>query len=257
MADKRMFSKSIIDSDAFLEMPQSSQNLYFHLSMRADDDGFINNPKSIMRIVGCKDDDVNILLAKKFLIIFESGVVVIKHWKIHNYIAKDRYAETNYKEEKSRLMLDENKAYTLSENIPYTDCIQVVDTLSTQVRLDKIRLDKIREEESSTEGKPPTPYSEIQNLFNSICISYPKLKTLSDTRKKAIKARLNTYSLDDFKNLFEKAEQSDFLKGKNDRNWIAVFDWLIKDANMAKVLDGNYDNKQAIKKDIKNYGTVL
>ena len=69
MANKRMFSKSIIDSDAFLEMPQSSQNLYFHLSMRADDDGFINNPKSIMRIVGCKDDDVNILLAKKFLIV--------------------------------------------------------------------------------------------------------------------------------------------------------------------------------------------
>jgi len=76
-------------------------------------------------------------------------------------------------------------------------------------------------------------------------------------RKKTIKARLNTYSLDDFKNLFEKAEASDFLKGKNDRSWIATFDWLIKDANIAKVLDGNYDNKQTIKKTVKNYGTVL
>ena len=97
----------------------------------------------------------------------------------------------------------------------------------------------------------------LKFMPRSPMISYPKLKTLSDTRKKAIKARLNTYSLDDFKNLFEKAEQSDFLKGKNDRNWIATFDWLIKDANIAKVLDGNYDNKQAIKKTVKNYGTVL
>ena len=94
MAERRMFAKTIIDSDAFLEMPQSSQNLYFHLAMRADDDGFINNPKSIMRLIGCKDDDANILIAKKFLIPFESGVVVIKHWKIHNYIRRDTYTET-------------------------------------------------------------------------------------------------------------------------------------------------------------------
>lgn len=113
MARRRMFSKAIIDSDAFLDMPVTTQLLYFHLSMRADDDGFINKPKSIMRSCGGSDDDMKILIAKKFIIPFESGIVVIKHWKIHNLIAKDRYTETNYKKEKATLMLDEKNAYTL------------------------------------------------------------------------------------------------------------------------------------------------
>jgi len=86
MAKKRMFSIEIVDSDAFLEMPTSSQLLYFHLNMRADDDGFINNPKKIMKFIGSADDDIKLLIAKKFIIPFESGVVVIKHWRIHNYI---------------------------------------------------------------------------------------------------------------------------------------------------------------------------
>ena len=123
---------------------------------------------------------------------------------------------------------------------------------ATELELElELELDK----EDTTENNPTAV--EVQNLYNSICISFPKVKSLSDMRKKTIKARLNTYSLDDFKKLFEKAEASDFLKGKNDRSWIATFDWLIKDANIAKVLDGNYDNKQAIKKTVKNYGTVL
>ena len=96
MAQRRMFAKTIVDSDAFLEMPQSSQLLYFHLSMRADDEGFVNQPKAIMRVCGAKDDDLRILVAKKFIIPFESGVVVIKHWKIHNYIQSDRFKETTY-----------------------------------------------------------------------------------------------------------------------------------------------------------------
>ena len=111
MAERRMFAKTIIDSDAFLDMPLSTQALYFHLSMRADDDGFINSPKKVQRMVGCGDDDLKLLIAKNFLIPFESGVVVIKHWKIHNYIRNDRYKPTVYKEEKSQLYLKENNAY--------------------------------------------------------------------------------------------------------------------------------------------------
>lgn len=114
MAERRMFAKTIIDSDAFLEMPDSSQLLYFHLAMRADDDGFVNKPKTIMKMCGCKDDDMTLLFMKKFLIPFESGVVVIKHWKIHNYIRKDTYTETKYKEEKALLETDENGAYRIS-----------------------------------------------------------------------------------------------------------------------------------------------
>nr|WP_155268547.1 DnaD domain protein [Clostridium beijerinckii] len=136
MADKRMFSKTIIDSDAFLDMPLSTQTLYFHLSMRADDDGFINNPRKIQRMIGCGEDDLKLLIAKKFVIIFESGVIVIKHWKIHNYIQKDRYKETVYREEKSMLSLKENKAYTLGK-INSDNSMQIVnnsDTIFTEER---------------------------------------------------------------------------------------------------------------------------
>lgn len=114
MAERRMFSKSIIDSDLFLDMPQSTQLLYFHLSMRADDDGFINNPKSIMRNVKCNEDDLKLLVAKQFIIPFENRVVVIKHWRIHNYIKSDRYKPTSYQSEKNQLSL-ENNTYVLSE----------------------------------------------------------------------------------------------------------------------------------------------
>ena len=96
MAERRMFSKQIVDSDAFLNMPLSSQVLYFHLAMRADDDGFINNTQKIMRMIGASPDDFNILVAKKFILTFDSGVIVIKHWLMHNYIINDRYKPTNY-----------------------------------------------------------------------------------------------------------------------------------------------------------------
>jgi hypothetical protein len=137
MAERRMFAKTIIDSDAFLDMPHSTQLLYFHLSMRADDDGFINNPKKIQRMVGCGDDDLKLLIVKKFIIPFDSGIVVIKHWRVHNYIQQDRYKATVYQEEKAMLQVKGNKAYTLIE----TECIQDVSSLDTQVRLGKDRLE--------------------------------------------------------------------------------------------------------------------
>ena len=105
MAEKRMFAKTIIDSDAFLDMPLSTQALYFHLAMRADDEGFINNPKKIQRTVGSTDDDLKLLMLKSFIIPFESGIVVIKHWRIHNYIRPDRLKPTAYQEEKGQLSI--------------------------------------------------------------------------------------------------------------------------------------------------------
>ena len=144
MAERRMFAKTIIDSDAFLDMPLTTQSLYFHLSMRADDDGFINNPKKIQKMIGASDDDLKLLIAKSFLIPFESGIVVIKHWKIHNYIQSDRYKATVYTEEKERLKIKENKAYSLGEMPMYTECIQDVSKTDTQVRLGKDRLGKDR-----------------------------------------------------------------------------------------------------------------
>lgn len=135
MAERRMFAKTIIDSDAFLEMPATAQMLYFHLAMRADDDGFINSPKRIMRMIGSGDDDLKLLIVKRFIIPFESGVVVIKHWKIHNFIQSDRYKETAYLEEKSRIRVKENRAYTLIGADVDADCIQNGSNMDPQVRL--------------------------------------------------------------------------------------------------------------------------
>lgn len=111
MAERRMFAKTIVLSDAFLDMPLSARCLYFTLGMLADDDGFVNSPKSIMRQVGASTDDLNILLAKKFVLDFDSGVIVIKHWRINNYLRSDRYTETKYIEEKKLLEIDKNGSY--------------------------------------------------------------------------------------------------------------------------------------------------
>lgn len=113
MAERRMFAKTIVLSDAFLDMPMSARCLYFTLGMLADDDGFVNAPRSIMRQCGASDDDMKLLITKKFVLIFDSGVIVIKHWRINNYLRNDRYVPTKYGNEKDGLSLDENGAYTL------------------------------------------------------------------------------------------------------------------------------------------------
>ena len=138
MAKKRMFSIDIVGSDAFLDLPYSSQCLYFQLCMRADDDGFVGNPKTIQRIAGTKASDLELLVKKRFLLQFPSGVVVIKHWKINNQIQKDRYTPTVYTEEYQSLYIKDNKAYTEMDKC----CIQSVSEMDTQISIDKNRLDK-------------------------------------------------------------------------------------------------------------------
>lgn len=151
-----MFAKTIIDSDAFIDMPLSTQALYFHLSMRADDDGFINNPKKITRMIGASDDDFKVLCLKKFIMPFESGVVVIKHWKIHNYIPKDRYKPTVYTEEKTMLEAKENGAYTL--------CIQDIYNMDTQVKLGKSSLSKDKVVEVSGDVYGCDNLDDVENV---------------------------------------------------------------------------------------------
>lgn len=137
-----MFSMSIMDSDAFLDMPLSSQALYTQLGMRADDEGFIGNPKRIIKMLGANDDDFKILVLKKFVIIFDSGVVVIKHWRMHNTIRMDRFAPTNYRKEKDQLYLKENRAYTMSkEGVSLATRRQPTgNLLATQVKLSKDKI---------------------------------------------------------------------------------------------------------------------
>lgn len=135
MAERRMFSKKVVDSDLFLDMPLSTQCLYFHLALRADDDGFVNKVKRIQRMIGSSDDDLRILIAKDFVKPFESGLIVITHWKIHNYIQKDRYRPSEYSE-KSLLTVGKSGIYVFCESENEPNCIQSVsntDTECTQV----------------------------------------------------------------------------------------------------------------------------
>lgn len=189
MAEKRMMSKSIIETDKFMDMPMSAQCLYFHLLLRADDDGFIVSPKRTMRSIGCTDDDMKILIAKSYVLAFESGVIVVKHWRIHNYVKRDRYKQSSIPESKL-IMLDENREYqylepkrnqsgtslepkrSKEEHEGYSEDHEEYDKINTSNgaepnwnqngtkmepkwfhRLDKIRLDKIRGEEIRKDKK--------------------------------------------------------------------------------------------------------
>ena len=241
-----MFSSKIICSDAFTEMPFSAQALYTQLNMEADDDGFLNNAKRIQRTILASDDDLNLLLEKRFILGFPNGVIVIKHWRINNQIRKDRYTPTQYQNELNSLEIRHDGAYTEKVKEKAGDNLATTwqplgNQTATQYSIGKDSIGQDSIEEGGETAKP-TP-QQIVDLYHSICVSFPSVRVLSDARKKAIKARLNTYTLDDFKKCFENAEASSFLKGSNHRNWQATFDWLTKDSNMAKVLDGNYADK--------------
>ncbi|MDM7501567.1 conserved phage C-terminal domain-containing protein [Lactococcus lactis] len=194
MAQRRMFSKKIVETDFFMEMSPTAKLLYFYLNMSADDDGFVGNPKTIKLISGATDDDLKILIAKQFIIPFDSGVIVIKDWKIHNYIQKDRYNQTQYLDEKKQLLVEENGTYT--------KCIQDVSSLDTQVRLGKSK-DRLGKSNNNMSDKSDDviPYSEI--------ISYLNEKTgrsfrTTEAHKRFIKARWNEdYKLDDFKKVVD------------------------------------------------------
>ena len=193
MAQRRMFSKKITDTDIFLDMPLSSQALYFHLNMHADDDGFVSNAKTVKRMIGSSDDDLKLLLTKNFIFAFESGVVVIKDWKIHNYIRKDTYNTTIYGDEKEQLSQDENGSYTLSP--------RAVDEPSPQVRLGKVRLGKDSNIYSSSNDEPHIDlktFKEIISYLNEKAGT--KYQASGSKTQRLIKARFNDgFNDEDFK----------------------------------------------------------
>ena len=143
MPEKRMFTKKITESDAFLDMPLSAQCLYFHLNMYADDDGFVNAPKKVLRFIGAAESDMKILADKHFILSFESGVIVIKHWRMHNTLQNDRYHPTDYQEEFSQLLLKDNKSYSLTNgNKMETVWKQFGSNLETEHNIDKHNITK-------------------------------------------------------------------------------------------------------------------
>lgn len=244
MAERRMISKKITDTDAFLDMPLTTQALYFHFLQNADDDGFVGNPNSIMRKVGASKNDYDLLMVKRFIIVFDSGICVIKHWRIHNYIQKDRYVPTTFIKERAQIETEENGAYT--------ECIQNVSNLYAQYSIgkdsiveDSIGKDSIEGERACTREPVHSKAQAIVDLFNGLCPSLSKVTVLSTCREKAITARLKEFTVEQFTAVFKKAEASKFLTGRNGKAWRANFDWLINASNFVKVLDGNYDDRTA------------
>ena len=237
MANRRMFSMTIIDTDAFLEMPDSSQVLYFHLAMRADDDGFISNPKRISRMIGASDDDLKLLVTKEFLIPFESGVCVIRHWRLHNYIRKDRYTPTFHKFEKSLIGLTENNSYTdnpaeIVDTLPdeknkgdkgLTSGSQTVDQMVTkgrpmvdqrlpQDRIGKDRLGKVSIGKDSKDIAPPL-LGEFKNV------------KLSDEEK----TKIEEQNLNNYINVLSVYLEQTGKKYKS--HYATILSWSRRDAN--------------------------
>lgn len=222
-----MFAKTIVDSDHFLDMPVSTQNFYFHLGMRADDDGFINNPKKIMKMIGATDDDMKILLAKRFILSFDNGVIVIKHWRINNYIRSDRYRETIYIDEMNKLDIKNDGGYTEKRvGIPHDN--QAVDNRythngDTQVRLGKVRLGKDRlVYRENGEASPRTQQPKFQKPTVAQITEY--IHDLS------VSGADITFSANKF---YDHYESNGWMVGKNRmKDWkAAVRTWASKDKN--------------------------
>ena len=233
MAERRMFAKTIIDSDAFLDMPLSTLSLYFHLSMRADDDGFINNPKKIQRMAGCGDGDLKLLMAKRFILVFDSGVIVIKHWKIHNYIRNDRYKPTLYQEEKAELAEKNSKAYTFktevieSENhLGIPDDNRMGYQMDTQVRLGKDRLVKGKKKNSVEQS------STMSELFEKIWKTYPKKTNKKKAREQFLKKFKTEEDLEPFKKGY-----------KNYLAYIKLNDWYHPQELFRWIRDDRYNDE--------------
>ena len=238
MAERRMFAKTIIDSDAFLDMPLSTQSLYFHLSMRADDDGFINNPKKIQRMVGCGDDDLKLLMAKRFILVFDSGVIVIKHWKIHNYIRNDRYKPTLYQEEKAELAEKNSKAYTFKtevieseNNLGIPDDNRMGYQMDTQVRLGKDRLVKDKKKNSVE------PSSTMPELFEKVWKTYPKKTNKKKAREQFLKKLKTEEDLESFKKGYK-----DYLA------YIKLNDWYHPQELFRWIRDDRYNDEYDLSK---------
>lgn len=209
---------TIIDSDAFLEMPMSARCLYYDLGMRADDDGFINNPRKIQRMIGASDDDLKLLMAKNFIIPFDSGVVVIKHWKIHNYIRNDRYKPTVYKEELVKLEVKENKSYTLKKDTKESlDTIGIPNgyQMETQVRLGKDSIGKDNKDINVSFTNETVEYQLSNLLYQSILkndekFKMPNLSSWADHIDRLM--RIDNRSPDEIKSVIGFATTNDFWK---------------------------------------------
>ncbi len=257
-----MFSQSIVEDDVFLDMPMSSQALYFHLCMNADDYGFVS-PKRIMRMVGANNDDLQVLIAKRYVLPFDSGVVVIKHWKKSNTIQKDRLTPTTYQQELEQLTFNEWGAYTEKRQTRRTINKQLIESqqskklkgsnyendnkMYTQIRLDKIRL-------VNTYVEVQKNIRLVYDFFIEQFNKNPNLYKLSKNRSLKIKARLNDAGDEMLMNAIRNTAKSGWHRGDNDRGWQADLDFIIKSYEQVEKLANmlNYE-RETTRKDLEKY----
>ena len=232
MADKRMFSKSIVLSDAFLDMPPTTRCLYFTLSMLADDDGFVNSPKSIMRQSGASEDDFKVLIAKKFIIPFDSGVIVIKHWRINNYLRGDRHKPTKYLEEMAELKIEQNGAYTLAPQNPAPARVALLD------RVPKNDMEKV--EKAYLEN--------YDRLYRSGVVKLEKPVINWNASRKLTKDCLEKYGLDVILSAIKKSVDNKFVVSKG-----YVLTMILSAGVLSQLInssDGRIDNDSVSVKEI-------
>ena len=269
LAQKRMFTMKIVDSDAFLDMPATTQCLYFHLNMRADDDGFIGNPKRIMKITGASEDDLRLLIAKRFVLTFEDGVIVIKHWRMHNTLSRDRYTETSYIDEKRMLLLKENGSYSLASGNVIDDTkliersnrqthnrrnkdatkthsgkglgIDIGKDIDKDIDIDKEKDNKLIVSKDTICQTDVRRVIEEWKKLQEVGINPIRDIKPSSKRYQLLKGRIREYGIDEVLNAINNVCNSDFLRGENNRGWMITFDWFVKPNNFTKVLEGNYN----------------
>lgn len=271
MAEKRMFTNKVTDDDNFVALSASAQALYFHLNMSADDDGFCNKVALAMFKAHASVQDLEALVAKRYLLQFESGVVVIKHWRMHNTLKMDRYNPTDFQEEFRQLRLKENKSYTdKPAALPAGTTLepdrkpdgtnmepewnQNGTNMEPQNRLEESK-DRLEESKDRVE-ESNKPISEvpifktkdakrIMEAWNSLGLQ--QLREIKGDTKRGgmLRARVNEYGVDDVLEAIENIRKSSFLKGQNSKGWQITFEWFVAPNNFIKVLEGNYDDTKA------------
>ena len=257
MSERRMFAKTIIDSDAFLDMPLSTQALYFHLSMRADDEGFINNPKKIQRMIGATEDDLKLLIAKKFVIAFDTGIIVIKHWKIHNYIRADRITATNYTREREMLEVKDNGSYTICgqlTDICQTDDGQVADRCQQNVSIGKDSIDK----DSIGKDKEYIPTTKLSRASKSTYGEYKNVRLKDDEYQKLA----NDFGESKTKECIDYLDEYIEMKGyKAKSHYLCIRKWVVDAVNehgkKSSIKPNSFNDISSLRKDSEGFDNIV
>jgi len=251
MARKRMFDNDIINQDSFLDLPTESKALYFLLGMEADDEGFVT-PKRVMRLHNIAEDNLKVLIAKNYVVQFESGVVVITDWKRNNYLDKNKIKPTIYVDEKKMLSYDETKqqyalnSVTTRVKPKLNQSLTKVNQKLTQYSIEEYSIEENRIEENSIEKEKikKEKRNELIELYNLYCTNLPKAQKLTDKRNKAIDKFKKEFTDEQIKDIFIIANKSPFLTGENDRGWKADIDFILRTDKAIGILEGKYNFKK-------------